>query len=87
MSEAHEITLNVKRIIYKRWTIFMKIKLTSREYSGRLARERGIPIATPDHPIYKEGPTYIVLNDLLKPTSANKSDKRAKDEESDQQQK
>ena len=65
----------------------MKIKLTSREYSERLARERGIPIAPPDHPIYKEGPTYILLNDLLKSASANKSDKRAKDEESDQQQK
>lgn len=59
----------------------MKIKLTSREYSERLARERGIPIASPDHPIYKEGPTYILLNDLLKPTSANKADKRAVDEE------
>ena len=65
----------------------MKIKLTSREYSERLARERGIPIAPPDHPIYKEGPTYILLNDLLKSASANKDDKRAKDEESDQQQK
>ena len=59
----------------------MKIKLTSREYSERLARERGIPIAPPDHPIYKEGPTYILLNDLLKSASANKDDKRAVDEE------
>jgi hypothetical protein len=41
----------------------MKIKLTSREYSERLARERGIPIAPPDHPIYKEGPTFILLSE------------------------
>ena len=41
----------------------MKIILTSREYSERLARERGIPIAPPDHPIYKEGPTFILLSD------------------------
>ena len=65
----------------------MKIKLTSREYSERLARERGIPIAPPDHPIYKEGPTYILLNDLLKPASANKADKRAVDDEEQKQQK
>lgn len=41
----------------------MKIKLTSREYSERLARERGIPIAPSDHPIYKEGPTFILTSE------------------------
>ena len=41
----------------------MKNKMTSREYSERLARERGIPIAPPDHPIYKEGPTFILISE------------------------
>jgi len=59
----------------------MKIKLTSREYSERIARERGIPIAPPDHPIYKEGPTFILLSDTPKSIVKAKSLQASNDDD------
>lgn len=59
----------------------MKIKLTSREYAERLARERGIPIAPPDHPIYQEGPTLVFFSDSLKSDVESKPIEGAKIED------